>query len=161
MSHRPAEPHRPSRPRRSVLTFRTEWVPNPIWYQKTVLWKSNCFYTGCIFCKYFLFCFPFVCTEIIPESPVCLIGTLKAQKGKRNLGVSSAGTFRENMADTRWPGLQLPEAQEGKEMQGRKSSGEEASSVFSALTLEGFGQRCLENGLLLTHLSSMTHPQEC
>lgn len=44
-------------------------------------------------------------------------------------------------------------------MQGVKASPPEASGVFS--DLEAFEQCFLEVGLSLTHLSSMTHPQEC
>lgn len=57
-------------------------------------------------------------------------------------------------------GLQMPEAHKGKEMQGGKPFSPEAFGVFSALTLEDFEQYFLENGLSLTYLSSMIHPQE-
>lgn len=54
----------------------------------------------------------------------------------------------------------MPEAQVGEEIRGGKASFPQAYGVVSALTLEGFGQCFLEDGLSLTPLSNMTHPRE-
>lgn len=127
---------------------------------RKLLWKSSCFYADCIFCKYFLFCFPLVCTTIISELSDYLICVLREQNGKRDLWLSSAGVLGgECLLDTRYAGLQMPEVQGGREMQGGKAASPEALGVFSKL--EGFEQCFLEDSLSLTHLSSVSHTQEC
>lgn len=122
---------------------------------RKLLWKPSCFYADCIFCKYFLFCFPLVCTKIISELSDYLICVLREQNGKRDFWLSSAGVL----------GGECLLGFKCQKSKGEKKCREEKLLLQRlleySLNLEGFEQCFLEDSLSLTHLSSMSHTQEC
>ena len=105
MRNRPTESYHALGPRGSVLTFRTMGAqPN--------MASENCFGNPTVFILVVfsvnISCFVLsLCILKLFLNYQSLICTLREQKGKRNLWASCPGAFRENMPDTRCPGLQM------------------------------------------------------